>query len=901
MSDHNKNRVTAPKRRPATTRFPGNKLPSQSPLSCDKLTFNFDNVPSPKSEARRSSLHSPGAVGSNGLLAASALAGLASKEDLKSAATSLRSSTVVENDSWRQFDLKNSLQTIMLILVKGRRRAHVRLIEPSWRRLNNHDSFILVTKNTVYAYIGQYSNIIERAKCSEVAQFIHKQRDLCHRNLYGRLVTVDGKVEKNIVHHLKPMVDQLSFNAASDEVELKNLLEASDEPDETFFSDDDKYYEELTSCSNMIYKVVLVGAGNSVAVNPIESSWGRSPSHNILNNNEAFIFDYGAEMYVWIGKDVSNHHRKCAVEAAKDLWLKGYDYTEFSISPFGSKILKADARPDWAWFTRVNQNLEPILFKDKFINWPAFTVTRSLTKKEVPSVLNEIKPIDSHRSVKKDLSSELNLFAIDVEREMINKHSEIPALSHHLGLLGRGAGFVSQDEDGFSIKVFTVDYRTYWIDEKGCSHDVVDDMNVLHTGESYYIRWKYYLESLGFSSRTRQLSEDQDAHCGRERLCYFIWQGRHTFASQRGQAALKALNKMKEEDADQVLVENGHENPAFLRVFQGSLIILLGKRAVSVESIPRTDAPRQTNYRMLTLKTPVREEAFLVEVPCSVENLRSRASFLFISIRLAKVYLWHGCKVATTQKDLFRNFLHTNVLDPENLTLKTRQFGLYDQKGRFDIHQVDEGKEPKDFCDVFVDYESGSQRITPRKPLQRDMYFSLMDDKREYQFTPRLFHLISSPDKGFESIEIISSYHLPKKSSLVSLPDESNYLAYPFTQDDLYEIAKKRPTFFLLDNCYEVFLWESKHRFNCSECDNLKENKKLSHLVEEIETDSLLTTGSTLNVWTAERQCALETALAYCHGNIFFPSFSLCFIFFVCSQKRRGTTELLRGLCWFRA
>ena len=493
-------------------------------------------------------------------MAISALAGLASTEDFKNVATKLRSSSSFSssgNDTWRQHDLKNSLQSRMLILVKGRRHAQIRLVEPKWRSINLADSFILVTKDTVYAFVGQFSNIIERTKCIEVAELIRKRREMCYRATSNELVLIDGhvdSVQKDLFGKAQLLLKELDFTDA-DKAEWEKLVSLSQS--EIDIDEDDEYYEESLICSNMIFDVVHNESKSSVELVPVEKYWGRSPRHQLLQPESVFVFDFGTEMYVWIGKNVSNVHRKKAVDAAKDLWLKGYDYSEIDMSPFGTEAtLKSDKRPDWAWFTRVNQNMETILFRDKFFNWPAFTLTRSFKRKSQHSSSKcdlTKNTRNTHHIVKKDLSQELNLFAVDVEKEMINKTYQEPNLVLENVSIGRGSNDIIKDEDGLSVKILSLEVQCFYINDAGERVELTgSDRNYLFAGESYYIRWKYRLTRTSRCLKTGGESKYSDQHGGRDRLCYFVWQGKDARNTQRGTTALNAIDKLREEGASQV-------------------------------------------------------------------------------------------------------------------------------------------------------------------------------------------------------------------------------------------------------------------------------------------------------------------------------------------------------------
>ena len=56
----------------------------------------------------------------------------------------------------------------MCICFAGRRNVQTRLVEPSGKSMNAGDCYILVTPDKVTVWIGEFSNIIEKAKVSAV-------------------------------------------------------------------------------------------------------------------------------------------------------------------------------------------------------------------------------------------------------------------------------------------------------------------------------------------------------------------------------------------------------------------------------------------------------------------------------------------------------------------------------------------------------------------------------------------------------------------------------------------------------------------------------------------------------------------------------------------------------------
>lgn len=87
----------------------------------------------------------------------------------------------------------------------------------------------------------------------------------------------------------------------------------------------------------------------------------------------------------------------------------------------------------------------------------------------------------------------------------------------------------------------------------------------------------------------------------------------------------------------QVRVVQGKEPPCFLNLFEGRMIVHIGKR-----EDPATNT--QGQWRMYHIRNDDPGEICLLEIHISIVNLRSRTSLILLNVLTGVVYIWHGCK-----------------------------------------------------------------------------------------------------------------------------------------------------------------------------------------------------------------------------------------------------------------
>ncbi|KPP77557.1 supervillin-like, partial [Scleropages formosus] len=644
-----------------------------------------------------------------------ALAGLASRENFSS--VSLRSVNVSEQTSSSAVPYKK----LMLLQVKGRRHVQTRLVEPRASSLNSGDCFLLITPRHCFIWTGEFANVIEKAKASELATFIQTKRDLGCRADY--IETIEEGINTH-THAAKEFWKILGGQAS---------YQSAGTPEE------DELYENSIVETNCIYRLV------EDKLVPVDDYWGKVPRCSLLNSKEVLVFDFGSEVYVWHGKEVTLGQRKVAFQLAKHLWNGTFDYTNCDINPLDPGE-KGQGRPDWAIFGRLTEHNETTLFKEKFLDWTD-------SKKSSPK--NGLEQTADQKELH------------GLEQQPCDTSLMLPQLQAPVGVVldgvnvGRGYGAVEgEDQRHFEIRTLSVD--VWHILEFDYSRLPRQSIGQFHEGDTYVVKWRYMVSA----SVGKRQNPERVAGAGKEKCCYFFWQGRNSTVSEKGTSALMTV-ELDEERGAQVQVQQGKEPPCFLQCFNGGMIVHSGKREEEEENT-------QNEWRLYCVRGEVSMEGHLLEVACHCSSLRSRASMILLSVNRATIYLWHGCKAQPHTRDVGRT---AACQIKEHCPLEA---GLH-SSSKVTINECDEGVEPVGF------WEAIGRR-------DRKAYDCMLQDPGKFNFIPRLFQLSSSSGE-FAATEFFYPSRVP---GLVS--------ALPFLQEDLYNASQ--PALFLVDNHHEVYLWQ---------------------------------------------------------------------------------------------
>lgn len=779
-------------------------LLSSSPLETDSPpNHSTSSHPTAFNSAPHSTLHKQTAAGSHQPtksaisstirkdLDPTAKAGLESKEDYRSVASKLKKSADINQEQHLDANnlQPNKKASKCLIQVKGRKKLQVRLVEPVDKSINEGDSYVLITSNLVVAWVGRFSNIIERTRVLEVASKIHKRKELGF--VGGKLITIDNDKKTSLNPDdlaafescLAGGDSNCKFNPAGDE-------------------DEDEAYESQAIKGDRIY--VLDQEKSTFKL--CDPMCGKQLYQQQLNPYDAFLFDFGAEVYVWLGFHLSNECRNIAIELAGELFADA-----------------ATDRPDHAILYKCNQNMELILFQEKFFDWVQNYKLNSKAK----------------NSANDEFEKRMNLKTFDVN-EMLKPVEAVDFVLDNTSI-GRG-DFYHDENELLYIEVVTDSVRCWHINEHEKKLVRNQDLGQFSDTETYVVRWQYRINRLGNLENTkyadrlksiksraghkpaekeenmfkkaervnfRKHKETLDSNVtGRERYCYFYWQGLNGSVASKTAAALMTIELADKEKSTQIQVRQTEEPPCFLRLFKGKFVIY-------------NESYQDQATRLFLVKGVCSEEAFLYEVKCDAGSLRSKGCFVLVNFRLKNAYLWIGKCTSAEQAKVASDACQNVNKHGFSLMNKSSCLG----SSSFIITTIKQSMETAEF----LSYLSGPSCSQQAKSTIRSL---VAYDAPENELV--IFHLTSSMSGEFFFKRLACTY---------SSEDAVNN--FPFEQKQLYSLCQ--PTFFLVDNGQTVWLWQGHFPKN----------------------DDNVLTGSITIRYSQEKKCALETVLSYCHGRFF--------------------------------
>lgn len=583
---------------------------------------------------------------------------------------------------------------VMLLHVKGRTHVQTRLVAPVPTSMNRGDCFILVAGAHLFRYVGSFANVIEISRSKKICAAIVENKDLgCTAT--QELILTDGK-------YVNERQWRQFWSLLGESEEQPQQLAIADCGHE----DEDDVFESSLIETNKIYEF------HDDGLVPLVKYWGCIPKVEMLDTRKVLVFDFGSELYVWNGKNASTDDKRAAMRLAQEHFdaSNAADYAQCYLNPINYAAIvgrresttyakRCAQRPEWCMLGKITQNMETVLFKEKFSDWPELE-HEDLEKDYLANAVHVVRALNGAALQKGEPYQEPNLMLEQANLGRGNFYYDNDTMRHF--------DIITKSTDKWQIHEFNFD-----------AADAHKNYGHFYSAESYIVRWIYQI-----SVTVRELSGkvSNRSTVGRDRCVYFTWQGKDASANEKGAAALLTVELDKEKGA-QIRVAQGDESPAFVRLFR-QLWQHYGRKVQCLA--------RRAEWRLYQIQGNLSEESLIKEVQCDARQLRSRSSMLLILGSEGRVLVWHGCKSAEhTRAVALAAAKHVADQLPEDL------FSCASAT----VQELEEGAE----CDVF--------KTILRIGEERN-YGSLLESIKCYDYTLRIFNL-SSTQGIFKAHELI--------------------------------------------------------------------------------------------------------------------------------------------------
>jgi gelsolin len=186
-----------------------------------------------------------------------------------------------------------------LLHVKGKRKIRVTEVHMSFKSLNSGDVFILYAGLTIYQFNGAKAGPAEKMRGAQLCRAIDDER----------------KGQPKVIVYEEGSKDMQPFWKA---IGGEGVVASA----ESGGSDED-------ADKNTLKKLFrLSDASGKLEFKEVASSTGKV-KRSLLDSNDVFILDTGAEVFAWIGKGASAGEKKTAMQFAQD-YLKKFNRPAFT-------------------------------------------------------------------------------------------------------------------------------------------------------------------------------------------------------------------------------------------------------------------------------------------------------------------------------------------------------------------------------------------------------------------------------------------------------------------------------------------------------------------------------------------------------------------------------------------
>ncbi|KAE9554411.1 hypothetical protein FO519_002403 [Halicephalobus sp. NKZ332] len=494
-------------------------------------------------------------------------------------------------------EFKRPYPEVMLIRCKGTKFVDLRCVAPKPSSVHECATFVLVTPKRLLIFEGEFSSLVERAKAKQIAHSVVSTRDLACTATRFELVKEDRHAESYFWQELRKASPESEdgYEVAKVPPEMEKF---ADPESENFFED----------TANVINKVYEVSESEVTLVME-----GKAVFSGLLDSEKILVFDFGSEIYVWIGHNAERDLVKTAMDFAEKLKEKPLDESSLIFSDDFS-----ENRPSWIVVRKFTEGLPDCIFRLKFVDplpepssrtpkTPKFTTPRFVMAGK-PSPKPALDPCGLENLLKDD---------DEVADQLAEKLSNEEPKEHVLELEETELRPETEDVHTEGLMFFKLVGEV--LEEK-------EEMNEFWDTDCYVVKWLYRVERRGVRKLDGTPGLQKDT--GRQRTAYFYWFGSRATKKDRGACAL-ALRKFDKDRREHVLMEQGNEIPMFLNLFEGKMVI-------------SSNEFKDNEKRTYIVHGSRGNYFFAEEIDSDGLLLRPQAVYIIMDTRKEEISLWKG-------------------------------------------------------------------------------------------------------------------------------------------------------------------------------------------------------------------------------------------------------------------